>query len=48
MTIKEAAAEMIKAARELDQGLSGFELEVNDYRIVVRKREKENENKIGE
>jgi len=47
MTIKEAAAEMIKAAQELDQGLSGFELEVNGYRIVVRK-EKENENKIGE
>lgn len=39
MTIKEAAAEMIKAARELDQGLSGFELEVNGYRIVVEKKE---------
>ncbi len=38
MTIKEAAAEMIKAARELDQGLSGFELEVNGYRIVVEKK----------
>ena len=37
MTIKEAAAEMIKAARELDSGLSGFELEVNGYRIVVEK-----------
>jgi hypothetical protein len=42
MTIKEAAAEMIKAARELDQGLSGFELEVNGYKIVVVKKENEN------
>jgi len=38
MTIKEAAAEMIKVAQELDQGLSGFELEVNGYRIVVEKK----------
>ena len=42
MTIKEAATEMIKAARELDSGLSGFELEVNGYKIVVVKKEKEN------
>jgi len=42
MTIKEAAAEMIKAARELDQGLSGFELEANGYKIVVVKKENEN------
>ena len=32
----------IKEARELDQGLSGFELEVNGYKIVVVKKEKEN------
>ena len=45
MTIKEAAAEMIKAARELDQGLSGFELEVNGYKIIVEKEEQcENKN----
>lgn len=45
MTIKEAAAEMIRIAREFDQGLSGFELEIDGYKIVVAKEKNKCEKK---